>query len=332
MPKSKSIAVGKGIAPAIAIALFVMSWLSPSRAVDRVELTQQQKDLCTALNPQNVRFCLAAHSVKVLSFPTEIRELSAFSSTAQMGIFKPEGDGPFPAILVLHNCGKLQEPHIRYWVKNAIERGYVVFIVDSWSQRGLPDGVCSHSNKNQSVNFPEAIPVRVRDAFEALKHLSKFKVVDSSRVGAIGFSHGGRVSYHLASNLVSRLFAPGGEKFASVVSVYGECFSRPLNISHIRPDINVPLFSLLSDKDEDGDPRECLPRFAPLKEKGAPVSWHVFPLAGHAWDNPAWRTPTKLPYAGSPSGTVYYAYDEAIADQSRDMAFAHFERSLKVGR
>ena len=45
-----------------------------------------------------------------------------------------------------------------YWAHRALEEDYVVFIVDSWSQRGIPDGVCF-----KVVPGFAPMPVRTRD-------------------------------------------------------------------------------------------------------------------------------------------------------------------------
>lgn len=71
-----------------------------------------------------------------LSFPKEANELSLFSPLA-MGVWKPEGNGPFPAVIILHSCGGVKG-QIGHWRKEAIKRGYVAFVVDSFSSQARP--------------------------------------------------------------------------------------------------------------------------------------------------------------------------------------------------
>lgn len=271
------------------------------------------------------KLCLRAYSVRGLKFPDEAEELGFFTNAARMAIFKPKGDGPFPALLLLHTCGAVDvDPqHMRYWVSQALKEGYVAFVVDSWKQRGISEGTCF----GISPGFAP-IPVRVRDAYEALRHLGKFSFVDTSRVAAIGFSHGGRVAYLLGSKDIAERHSPGKQRFVATLAVYGQCFNREFGQNFVRADIDMPLLSLLGELDEDGDPRECVPRLQALREKGAPVEWHVFPKTGHAWDQPTFRVARRVSQLGA-SGGVLFAYDSKVADESRTRAFEFLARHLK---
>lgn len=294
-------------------------------AVNFIAPTPEEKVRCDAFAEEHARaFCLHGYSVAGLRFPDAARELGIFTTIYTTAIYKPEGNGPFPALVLLHTCGPIEPQHFYYWVRQALNRGYVAFVVDSWQPRGIINGICR-------TRYPGfyAIPVRARDAYDALQHLSKFDFVDSRRVGVIGFSHGGRVTYNVASKTVAQMFSPQGKRFAAAVSVYGQCFN-PLNKqSNIWPDIDVPLLSLLGEQDEDGDPNECVPRLHAAKDKGAPVDWHVFPNAVHAWDQPRNVMPHRIYYYDGPGGSTMVAYDSRVAAESRDMAFAFVARHLK---
>jgi dienelactone hydrolase len=296
------------------------------RAVELVDPTPEEKAYCQALADERVRqLCLRAYSVRGLEFPDEAQELGFFTNASRMAIFKPKGNGPFPALLLLHTCAAVDfDPQqMRYWAGHAIEEGYVVFIVDSWSQRGISQGTC--------FGVPPGfapLPVRVRDAYEALRHLGKFDFVDTSRVAAMGFSHGGRTTYFLASKDAAERFSRSKQRFAAAVAVYGACYNREFKQNFVLPDIDVPLLSLLGELDEDGNPRECVPRLQALKDKGAPVEWHVFPKTGHAWDQPKFALPRRTEFVGL-SGGVLMAYDSKVADESRNRAFEFLARHLK---
>src|SRR5258706_5037948 len=59
-------------------------------------------------------------------------------------VLKPAGDGPFPAVVVLHGCaglGTLFDPHLRAnaWPDMLVSWGYAVLIVDSYTPRGIRD-------------------------------------------------------------------------------------------------------------------------------------------------------------------------------------------------
>src|SRR2546428_14196068 len=52
-----------------------------------------------------------------LTFPREAKELSFFSPLA-MGIWKPEGEGPLPALSIVHTCVGLSQ-QICCWCQDA---------------------------------------------------------------------------------------------------------------------------------------------------------------------------------------------------------------------
>ncbi len=296
-------------------------------AVEYLDLTPEQRAHCETAAEQRIRqSCLGAYSVKGLTFPAQAQELGFFSNAAQMAIFKPKGDGPFPALLLLHTCAAadFDPQQMRFWTSRALENGYVVFVVDSWGQRGISQ-ICRSSPPGFQ---PIHMGVRTRDAYEALWHLSKFDFVDSSRVAAAGFSNGGRVSYLLGSSGMAQIFAPGKRRFAATVAVYGQCFNREYDRTFLRSDVDRPLLSLLGELDEDGDPKECVPRLQDLKDKGVSVEWHVFPETGHGWDQPSIRVPRRVVQVGN-TGGVLFAYDPKVAEESRNRVFEFLARQLK---
>src|SRR5690242_8795390 len=61
-------------------------------------------------------------------------------------LIKPEGDGPFPAIVMLHDCsglGPRGSGAPRRWANELVPQSYVVIIPDSFTPRGLPNGTCT---------------------------------------------------------------------------------------------------------------------------------------------------------------------------------------------
>jgi dienelactone hydrolase len=116
-----------------------------------------------------------------LTFPSEASEISFFSRL-QMAIYRPSGEGPFPAVVILRSCGGLR-PEILEWARRTVARGYVAFVVDPVTQRGsqvcVPNSLSNHYRG-------------AKDAFQALVHLKRFPLVDPERVALLGFCKGGR--------------------------------------------------------------------------------------------------------------------------------------------
>jgi dienelactone hydrolase len=187
-----------------------------------------------------------------LTYPAEAKALS-FISPLEMAIYKPEGAGPFPAVVLLHSCGGLRS-EIRDWTNAAIEAGYVAFVLDSLGPRGLKTNCFPPSTVYPSRG--------VKDAFQALDHLKSFPFVDSSRVGFIGFSWGATVGLLVSASEGARALSDG-KRFGAVVSLYPMCnftgTSRiPNAVEYLRPDTDKPLLVLMGDQDTETPPSECL--------------------------------------------------------------------------
>ena len=135
-----------GIPFLLALALVALVELSRQvYAVELVKPTPEEISRCEALSAERDRTrCFQAYSVKGLKFPDEAEELGFFTNAARMALFKLKGNGPFPAVLLLHTCAAVDfDPqHMRYWVSRALEEGYVAFVVDSWGRRGISQGTC----------------------------------------------------------------------------------------------------------------------------------------------------------------------------------------------
>lgn len=274
---------------------------------------------CATLPSNLVERCREVYAAPGLRFPTEVQVGAPVK--LEMAIHRPPGPGPFPTLVLMHTCAPLtQNPQVRRYAEAGLRAGYAVFILDSFTQRGLGD-TCS------GPPLGPLQPLRARDAAEALLHLQGFDFVDKQRVAAIGFSQGARVMYWLARNETVPFYT-GGPRFAALVSMYGECYSRTAKAEYVRDRSNVPLLALLGDLDEDGDPRECLPRLERAKAAGAPFEWHVFHNVGHSWDNENFVPGHRTRYPGAPSGSVLQAYDGATTAEAQKRTFEFLQRVM----
>jgi len=71
---------------------------------------------------------------------------------------KPDGEGPFPAIVLLHGCGGMKSSYPHNWDKRLAEWGYVSLQVDSLSPRGM-SSICAGG-----MIVMETLTYRVQDA------------------------------------------------------------------------------------------------------------------------------------------------------------------------
>lgn len=306
------------------LAIVIVASANAARAIDLVTPTAEQAARCATGANNNIKtLCLGSYTVRPLVFPAPAESYSTGRAMDKPGLFKPAGNGPFPAILYLHACDGLSDGVTRWWVSQMVDRGYVALTIDSFAPRGMRGGTC-FSGQPKGVNL---MGMRTRDAFEALVFLGTLPFVDRAHIGAIGESHGGRVVNRLSGKAIADVLSPTGGRFTAAVSMYGQCYGKETHRLWLREDVDRPLLALLGANDSDGDPTECVPRLQKMKDNGQPVEWQVYPGVGHAWDNPAVGSPHVATYMGQ-SGGVLMGYDAATAAQSRDRAFAFFARYL----
>ena len=124
---------------------------------------------------------------------------------------KPEGKGPFPAVVILQSCGG-SSPALSSWASKFRDWGYASLIVQSLESRG--SRTCVYPYRFYEMNNAVA-----SDAYGALEHLTKKPEIDKTKVAVIGFSMGA-----LAINwvILGREERPRPD-FKATISFYGKC-------------------------------------------------------------------------------------------------------------
>jgi dienelactone hydrolase len=177
---------------------------------------------------------------------------------------KPSGDGPFPALVLLHTCGGLQ-PHVtRDWPDYLTGIGFVTFAVDSFGSRGIRSCPTPLSRDRRELS---------RDAYGALEYLGGLSFIDKNRIGVVGFSLGGNtIDYFVGQDFKTA----DGLNFAAAVNVYGDCRNLP---GYAR---TIPTAVIIGDLENE-------PRLAPCKSLAAEarpsIKVHVLPGTYHGFDH-----------------------------------------------
>jgi dienelactone hydrolase len=262
----------------------------------------------------------AATQANDLTFP-EAPESSNHFRARRMALLKPAGDGPFPAIVLVHQCAGLN-PAVLAWARKAASANYVVLVLDSFSSRGVAS-VCY--GPKSGVNLIRG----VRDALQGAQYLRKQSFVDGARVALVGFSWGGMVGLLASSrHYVGALDA--GPAFAAVASFYPGCFriARPnrLPFEIVNADIAAPVLVLMGAADTETPPADCIRKLDAIKRTGAPVEWHTYPDTTHCWDCKQIDGLRKTDVRGN---EVAYAYNQAVVDDSEKRLFEFLGRTLK---
>lgn len=280
--------------------------------------------LCATLLPAAA---MAQAQAEDLKFPTEESTFSAFARP-QMALYKPDGTGPFPALVLLHQCGGLgsgrwQNLSMLDWARQGVAQGYVVLLVDALGPRNV-DSVCS--GPKAGVTFHRG----ARDAVLAAEHLRKLTYVDGKRVALAGYSWGAMVGLLTTSDGISKRGAD--RAFGAIVSFYPGCFTlRPANGSPyelVRPDIGTPLLVLMGSEDTETPAAECVQKLEPVRASGAPIEFHVYPDTTHCFDCKNLDGFTKTDSRGN---RVLYRYSEAVTTDAGKRMFAFLGTRLGSG-
>jgi len=277
---------------------------------------------CAALAQYDVA-SFKADSTKMadLSFEREPKELGVFS-IIHNGLFKPPGmkEGVrYPALVLLHNCAGVKARQMRYWIEAGTREGYVVLLIDG--MRGHPT--------NCFPPTPISVGRRIKDAFDALKHLSALPFIDPKRIFAAGYSQGGFTASQVSSREVATAFVPANApRFAGTVAFYSTCrwpagkLPRVnVDIPIIRPDIDRPHLMLMGGLDNETPSEWCDAVLPDMKAAGAPIQSHVYPEIGHCWDCVDIDGFSKTDFKGD---HITYRYDAALTEDSRRRMFEFF--------
>jgi dienelactone hydrolase len=248
---------------------------------------------------------------------------------------KPGGAGPFPAVVIMHDCsglGPRSSGAPGRWAKELVARGYVVLLPDSFTTRGHPDGVCTDASRSRDDVSPAR---RVRDAYAALAYLRTLPYVDGARVGLMGGSHGG-------STTLASMIAPESDAdllarerragFAAAVALYPGCVAsrRTWSDSGVYRPV-APLLILIGDKDDWTPAEPCRKLTEAALHAGYPVAIKIYPGAYHSFDssNPVRYVATRVnPNSQSGRGATTGGDPAAWADSVREVN-AFFGRYLR---
>lgn len=217
-------------------------------------------------------------------------------------VFKPAGPGPFAAVVLVHTCGGVNQAHMREHGRELVDAGYVVLMQDSHTARGIT--TCRER--------PILSTVGAMDAYAALAHLAAQPYVDKSRIFIAGYSWGAFVA-QLASSPQAAHAVGSTLRFRAAVANYGNCDAG--TFPRLVRDVDHPLLMLMGGDDRETPSAGCFPLLDEMKAAGAPVQWHVYPRASHAWD--------KQGYAAS--GYVYDR-DTTLDANRRMLAFFSLQK------
>lgn len=221
------------------------------------------KILCLTLTLLFALSCFAATS-KTVSYKSG-------DETVQAVLYTPAGKGPFPGLVVIHEWWGLND-----WVKEQAQKladqGYVTLAIDLYRGKVA-------TTPEEAHELMRGVPEdrAHRDLLAAYDYLASQKNVKTTNIGSIGWCMGGGYSLDLA------LDQP---KLKACVINYGHLATDDNALKKI----NAAILGIFGAKD-GGIPPESVKQFEQkLKSPGKTVAIHIYPDAGHAFENPNNKT------------------------------------------
>ena len=219
-------------------------------------------------------FLPAAHAGEKVMFEAS-RAYYADHVTLRADISKPAGEGPFPAVVLMHGCGGWQ-PAVRYTMNSyadfLVSKGFVVLNLDSFGPRSIGGGkVCENVSKQV-----DALDYRTYDAYDALKYLQSLKYVNPKGIFLMGQSNGGSVAINVALGDGPREMKTKDGGYRAVVAYYPWCGS----FGNRRIELAKPLLVFGGGQDSWTPTQEC----ENARSTGASLDVKVYPEAAHSFD------------------------------------------------
>jgi len=191
------------------------------------------------------------------------------SGTENVSAFlaKPDGPGPYPAVIVLHEWWGLDA-----WMKDQAralaKEGYAALAVDLY--RGK---VTAKQEEAHQLMMGTPMDRQVRDMKAAFAWLAARKDVVRARIAALGFCMGGRNAFELAVQEPT---------LAAAVVYYGTPPTEPATIAKIR----APMLGNFGGDDEGPSPDQARAFEAAARKAGKTFDLKVYAGAPHAFANP----------------------------------------------
>jgi dienelactone hydrolase len=272
---------------------------------------------------------VSAHSAETVRVSSLDQALTPDGNpTSLIGVlYKPEGAGPFPAIVLLHGCGglispKTGEPDTRsvWWAEYFRQHGYVALMIDSFKSRGVTL-MCPHAQP-----VIQADRERPLDAYGALRYLQKQPFVRADRVGVVGWSHGGGTVLFTVDAAASARPENLAHDFQAAVAFYpGWCKTRSHGW-HWRT--SIPLLVLLGESDNWVHAPPCEAFINDSRARGSPVDLVVYPDTFHDfdWPNSVRRT---IPNFSGQGEDYITAPNPVAAEDAHARVIGFFDHYLK---
>lgn len=212
-------------------------------------------------------FALMVFSVSALAADGKTVSYKSGDETVQGILYTPSGNGPFPAMIVIHEWWGLND-----WVKEQATKladvGYITLAIDLYRGQVATTSDLAHE---LARGLPE--DRAKRDLHAAFEYLASQPSVKKDRIGAIGWCMGGGYALDVA------LQEP---TLAADVINYGHLATDPDALKKI----NAPILGLFGAQDRGIPPTDVRKFGEALDHMGKKIEIKIYDDAGHGFQNP----------------------------------------------
>ncbi len=247
-----------------------------------------------------VAFCTAfaacAWAAPTVSVPATV-EIPLPHGHLRALLLRPDGAGPFPAVIGLHACGGIGtaraplSTQYRDWAQRLVAAGFVVLYPDSYGSRGMGNQCRVHRRPIRSARD------RIGDANAARRWLQQQPWVKPERISLLGWSNGGITA--LSAVRPNAVVKDGKPDFRSAVALYPGCRELLRTAWSAR----VPTLILIGRADDQVAAATCEQMVAGARGRSARVVIRVYPRAYHDFDHPNRAVQVRTGYAFSVDGS-----------------------------
>jgi carboxymethylenebutenolidase len=194
-------------------------------------------------------------------------------------VARPDGDGPFPGIVLIHHMPGWDEFYQEF-AERLARHGYEVITPDLYCRfgHGAPDDVFAKVRSEGGVKDDSV----VADAAAAVAWL-RARPTHSGRIGILGTCSGGRHALLAASRVAG---------FDAIIDLWGGGVvvapedatpARPVAPVEYTADLTAPLLGLFGNDDHNPSPEQVDVHEQALKAAGKDYEFHRYDGAGHGF-------------------------------------------------
>jgi len=208
--------------------------------------------------------------------PASVQKIAVGDAQMSAYLSAPEGDGPFPALVVIHHAPGVDQ-FVREHADRLAAEGYVAAAPDLFHR--ITDEMVEQTGRSKRDQLSD--PDIIADVNAAVDFLRSHSAVESGRLGITGFCMGGRVVW---------LASCTNPHFKAAVPYYGGNIFVPWGAGEVAPfelaeGISCPMLFHFGEADANPSQDDMRRLDDELTRLGKEHRFYSYPGADHAFMN-----------------------------------------------